>query len=80
MSVIQNEIEPSLIAHGQDKGPRPPGWVRPFIETPSANRVPLENKADDVEFPEKDESVGELLIVFMGPAPDDYLGRKVYFI
>ena len=77
LSVIQNKIEPSLIAHGQNKGPRPPGWVRPFVETASANRPPLQDKTDVVEFPEKDESMGELIMVFMGPAQDDYLTRKV---
>lgn len=78
LKVVQEHIEPSIIAHGQDKGPRPPGWKRQFIETPSANRVPL---TDDIEatvkFPEKDESSGELVIYFTGPSPDDYLERKV---
>lgn len=78
LSVIQEKVEPSLIAHGQNKGPRPAGWKRPFLETPTANRVPItQTIKETVEFPEKDESVGELIIGFMGPAPTDFLKRKV---
>jgi len=58
LSVIQNQIEPTLIAHGQKLGPRPPGWKRPFLETPSATRPPLAKTVKEtVEFPEKDESM-----------------------
>ncbi|KAL5495204.1 hypothetical protein ACEPAI_667 [Sanghuangporus weigelae] len=76
LSVVQNQIEPSLVDNGYSKGARPPGWVRPFVETPTARRTPFINQADDVEFPEKDESVGELLLVYQGPTPKDYLTRK----
>lgn len=58
LSVIQDKIEPNLIAHGQNQGPRPTGWRRPFVETPSANRPPLpKSLTRTVEFPEQDESV-----------------------
>lgn len=77
LSVVQNEVEPSLIKNGYNKGARPPGWIRPFVETPTAQRTPLPNLVNDVEFPEKDESVGELLLVYQGPSPKDYLTRKV---
>lgn len=78
LKVVQEQIEPSIIAHGQDKGPRPPSWKRPFLETASMNRPPLKNDIDTtVEFPERDESVGELLLGYMGPAVDEYLERKV---
>ncbi|KAI9460971.1 Metalloenzyme, LuxS/M16 peptidase-like protein [Lactarius psammicola] len=74
LSVVQNKIEPSIIAHGQDKGPKPAGWNRPFLETPSAQRTPIKELIEHtVEFPEKDESTGELLINFMGPRTDDLL-------
>jgi Zn-dependent M16 (insulinase) family peptidase len=57
LSVTQEQIEPTLIAHGQNRGPRPPGWKRPFVETPSANRQPIaQTLRETVEFPEKDES------------------------
>ncbi|KAH9064309.1 Metalloenzyme, LuxS/M16 peptidase-like protein [Lactarius vividus] len=74
LSVVQNKIEPSIIAHGQDKGPKPAGWNRPFLETPSALRTPMKELIEHtVEFPEKDESSGELIINFMGPRTDDLL-------
>ncbi|KAJ3568798.1 hypothetical protein NP233_g5473 [Leucocoprinus birnbaumii] len=77
LDVVQKHVEPSIIAHGQDKGPRPPGWKRPFLETASANRIPVsEPVKETVEFPEKDESVGDLIISFLGPAPNQYLERK----
>ena len=57
LDVIQREVEPTLISHGQNKGPRPPGWKRPFVETASAKRLPIaETTRSTVEFPEKDES------------------------
>lgn len=57
LSVVQDQVEPNLIAHGQNLGPRPPGWKRPFVETASAIRPPIqETVKDTVEFPEKDES------------------------
>ena len=77
LNVVQNEIEPSLISSGFNKGPRPAGWIRPFLESPSARREPLKNLSNTVEFPEKDESMGELLLVFQGPAPQDLLSRRV---
>ncbi|KAG6829386.1 hypothetical protein H0H92_004654 [Tricholoma furcatifolium] len=77
LDVVQKQIETSIVAHGQDKGPRPPGWKRPFVETPSVVRAPiLETVTKTVEFPEKDESMGELLFSFLGPAPDAFLERK----
>ena len=63
---------------GQDQGARPTGWKRPFVETASANRVPFaQTITKTIEFPEKDESVGELQINFLGPAPNAFLERNV---
>ncbi|KAJ6503445.1 Metalloenzyme, LuxS/M16 peptidase-like protein [Mycena vitilis] len=77
LSVVQEQVEPSLIAHGQNLGPRPPGWKRPFMETASAIRPPIqETIKDTIEFPEEDESVGELIISSLGPAPNQFLERK----
>lgn len=78
LSVVQDKIEPTLIANGYNKGARPPGWVRPFVETPTACRTPIKSQVDTVEFPEKDESVGELLFVYQGPSTKDHLTRKVW--
>ena len=77
LSVIQKDVEPSLLERGYDKGPHPSGWVRPFLETITAERVPFKSQTADVKFPEKDESMGELLLVFKGPSAGDNLTRKV---
>lgn len=63
MRVVQEQVEPSLILHKQNRGPRPSGWKRPFIESQSAIRkpVPVTKKAI-VEFPEKDESMTLVLL------------------
>lgn len=81
LSVLQEKVEPSIIAHGQNQGPRPKGWKRPFVETASANRERIKEIAKEtVEFPEKDESQGELLITYNGPPPTAFLERKVCLI
>ena len=78
LSVIQNKVEPSIIAHGQDKGPKPPGWDRPFVETASARRKPItELIQHTVEFPERDESTGELIINYLGTRTEDFLESTV---
>ncbi|KAF8844003.1 hypothetical protein BDN67DRAFT_895938 [Paxillus ammoniavirescens] len=77
LSVVQEKVEPTIIAHGQNKGPRPEGWKRPFMETATAKREPIkEIMKESVEFPEKDESQGELLITYNGPHPTAFLERK----
>jgi hypothetical protein len=78
LSVMQDKVEPSLIEHGQSAGSRPLGWKRPFVETASADRRALEKTIQEiVEFPERDESMGDLIITFLGPPRDQYLERKV---
>jgi Zn-dependent M16 (insulinase) family peptidase len=53
---VQEQIEPSLISHGQNHGHSPSGWKRPFVETASAVRIPIPaTTKHTVEFPEKDE-------------------------
>ncbi|KAF5390191.1 hypothetical protein D9757_002846 [Collybiopsis confluens] len=77
LSVVQNQVEPSLVAHGQHHGPKPKGWKRPFVETPSANIPPIsQSVTETIDFPEQDESVGELVITFLGPAPNEFLESK----
>jgi Zn-dependent M16 (insulinase) family peptidase len=77
LSVLQKEVEPSIIAHGQAQGPSPKGWKRPWLETPSKDPpVIAENKVHAVEFPEEDESVGEVEWRWVGPAWRDYVTEK----
>ena len=78
LGVVQEKVEPNLVAHGQNQGPRPEGWRRPWLETPSARSSPLEKTVKKiVEFPEKDESVGEVQMSWQGPPPTDLLENKV---
>lgn len=81
LSVLQEKVEPSIVAHGQNQGPCPIGWKQPFVETASANRERIKEVIKEaVEFPEKDESQGELLITYNGPPPTAFLERKVCLI
>lgn len=58
LDVLQKQVEPSLISHGQNKGSHPQGWKRPFVETESAQRRSIQaSLKETVEFPEKDESL-----------------------
>ena len=76
LSTVDAKIEPRIALHQQNRGPTgPPEWKRPFHETPSG-MVPVkleENKVSVIEFPEKDESQGELIISYVGPKSDDFL-------
>ncbi|EJD55672.1 hypothetical protein AURDEDRAFT_109912 [Auricularia subglabra TFB-10046 SS5] len=75
LNVLQEKIEPSAIAHKQNHGARgPPGFKRPFLETPSANRPAFDKTIKDwVDFPEKDESMGEIYISFRGSEVGDFI-------
>lgn len=77
LDVVQREVEPRIVEHGQNQGPRPQGWKRPFLETESANRTLQATVKETVEFPEKDESVGEVMVSILGPPPNAFLERKV---
>lgn len=58
LDVLQQKVESSLVSHGQSNGSRPQGWRRPFVETESAQRPPIQTTLKEVvEFPEKDESL-----------------------
>jgi Zn-dependent M16 (insulinase) family peptidase len=80
LDVLQKEVEPTIVQHGQAHGSRPENWKRPFMETPSAEPPIISGMmSETVEFPEKDESSGELAIYFVGPRPQDRLTMKVSF-
>ncbi|KZT30492.1 hypothetical protein NEOLEDRAFT_1126056 [Neolentinus lepideus HHB14362 ss-1] len=77
LKLIEEQVEPRIADHGQNQGVKPPGWKRPFVETKSAERTGIkENVKETVEFPEKDESVGEVMINYMGPKPNAFLERN----
>ncbi|CAE6470602.1 unnamed protein product [Rhizoctonia solani] len=74
LHVLQTKVEPRIIEHGQVK---PSTWKRPFVETPSAQKPGLKGitKAT-VEFPEQDESAGEVAVSFQGPEPEKFTESK----
>ncbi|KAG8906618.1 hypothetical protein FRB99_006488 [Tulasnella sp. 403] len=75
LDVVQKEVEPRLLEHGQT-GP-PSGWRRPFLETPSIQKPAISATVSQVvEFPEKDESQGEIALAYVGPELTDMLTRK----
>jgi Zn-dependent M16 (insulinase) family peptidase len=78
LNVLQGQVEPRILEHGQAHGPRPDGWKRPFLETSSVKPPVLSTvKKETVEFPEKDESMGEVSLLFLGPSNSDRLTLKV---
>lgn len=75
LQTLNKEVLPSIVAHGQNKGARPPGWIRPFVESSTASNPPKIEKdsTEIVPFPEKDESVGELMMSWIGVPHNDFL-------
>lgn len=72
LHVLDSQVEPLLIQHGQDH--IPVAWKRPFLETPSKGGAKLEkSQTVEVQFPEKDESSGEVQISWVGPNANDFL-------
>jgi len=76
LETLSETVEVSLAEHGQANGPRPQGWVRPFTESSTATNKPrlTHDLVETVEFPEKDESVGELMVSWIGFPRGDFLG------
>lgn len=68
LRALTEEVEPTIEKHNQALGPRPAGWKRPWIDTPSATAPVLNNnKVETIEFPEKDESEAFRLLHDMCP-------------
>ncbi|KAG9076542.1 hypothetical protein FS749_011635, partial [Ceratobasidium sp. UAMH 11750] len=76
LHVLQTKVEPSILAHGP-AGPKPPGWKRPFVETASSRQPNLKGVTRaTVDFPEQDESAGEVGVSFQGPPPTEFTESK----
>lgn len=75
LTTLTEKVIPSIAAHGQAQGPRPEGWVRPFVESSTATNPPRldEDRTEVVDFPERDESVGELMVAWIGVPHNDFL-------
>lgn len=77
--VLNNKVEPMILeakkeaANGAEWKP-PADWKRPFVETSTAKPVSIPaSQVKIVEFMEEDESMGEFISTFLGPAPNQYL-------
>lgn len=75
LSVLQHKIERILVGNGYNRGPHPPGCIRPFLETQSAVREPFKNKGASIALP---NGAGEVSMAFMGPCPGDILDKQVH--
>lgn len=75
LATLDEKTIPTIVAHKQANGPKPKGWTRPFVESSTASNPATIKKevTEVVEFPEKDESVGELLLAWIGPPFDDFV-------
>ena len=75
LTTLTEKVIPTIAAHGQANGPRPEGWVRPFVESSTATNPPRldEDRTEVVDFPERDESVGELMVAWIGVPHNDFL-------
>lgn len=79
--VLNNKVEPLILAQKAAAEANttgtytpPPGWKRPFVETTTAepHTIPS-SETKVVEFMEEDESMGETMSVWLGPAPTNFL-------
>lgn len=70
--VLNKEVEPMILEHMKSHPPAS-GWKRPFMETSTAQPLSIaESSTKTIEFMEEDESMGDISIVWLGPAPMDY--------
>lgn len=75
LQVLQDQVESSIIKHTAHK---PKDWKRPFVETPTAHRIRLTDiKREEVEFPEDDETAGEVHLSMPSSDPLDFLTGTV---
>ncbi|BGP44450.1 hypothetical protein JCM10450v2_000264 [Rhodotorula kratochvilovae] len=74
LSTLQTTIEPALAKAGLAKGPRPRGWVRPFVESSTAKNPPVLERdiLKHVQYADSDESVGMVEISWVGPRAHDW--------
>ncbi|KAK4055201.1 hypothetical protein OIV83_000481 [Microbotryomycetes sp. JL201] len=75
LQTLESQTVPTIVAHKQDNGPHPSGWKRPFVESSTAEHPPRlpESLTETVQFPEKDESTGELMMSWIGVPANDYV-------
>lgn len=72
--ILNNKVDPSILSRTPPNQTVPPaGWKRPFVETSTAGPLSIpQSKTEVVEFMEEDESMGDVMMTFLGPSPIDY--------
>ncbi|OCF75418.1 cytoplasmic protein [Kwoniella mangroviensis CBS 8886] len=73
--VLNEQVDPLILEqrNNQPKITPPEDWQRPFVETTTSHRLSIpESVTKVVEFMEEDESVGEVILTYLGPPPIDY--------
>ncbi|TYJ56451.1 hypothetical protein B9479_002854 [Cryptococcus floricola] len=73
--VLNDKVEPLILANKPttSQSVTPADWKRPFVESSTSNPLSIgQSITKVVEFMEEDESVGEVMITFLGPPPIDY--------
>lgn len=79
MHILNTKVDPLILAHS-DGNPttKPAGWKRPFLETTSSpGPVIKKSRKEVVEFMDKDESAGEVQLVWKGTKTGDGLTELV---
>lgn len=75
--MLNSKVEPLILEQKKNaKEVIPSDWKRPFVETPTAQPIKLTESTTQVaEFMETDESMGEVMSVWLGPQPNDYVTK-----
>ncbi|GAA5857081.1 hypothetical protein JCM9279_001948 [Rhodotorula babjevae] len=77
LHTLQTTIEPALVKAALANGPRPRGWVRPFVESSTARNPPqlAQDIVQHVDFADSDESVGAIEISWIGHGAHDWIAN-----
>jgi Zn-dependent M16 (insulinase) family peptidase len=80
MRILNDTVDPMILANTQIEENKifPASWKRPFLETPSAVGPVIEQDVRKVvDFMDKDETVGEVVIAWKGTKSGDHLNEMV---
>lgn len=71
--VLNEQVEPMILANLSTESVPPPNWQRPFVDTTTSQSLSItESQQKVVEFMEEDESMGDVSVNWLGPGPMDY--------
>ncbi|GAA5957136.1 hypothetical protein JCM3765_005417 [Sporobolomyces pararoseus] len=75
LDTISRTIELDLEKSGLARGSQPQNWIRPFVESITAENEPIlaEDKTALVPYNSTDDSIGQITISFLGPRLQDSL-------